>query len=88
MPDIFLFLEITDRRVIYLDLVVDIWIAPDGTTRVLDEDELGVCRRNGLISPYETDWIEAQKKIILKDYNQIISQATAMEKTSGFLNML
>jgi predicted RNA-binding protein associated with RNAse of E/G family len=69
-------IEITDRRVTYLDMIVDIWITPDGVIRVLDEDELEECRSDGMVTQDETDWIEAQKEIILKNYNQIIHGAT------------
>jgi len=41
---------ITDRQVQYLDLIVDIWITPDGNLRVLDEDELEECKKAAIIS--------------------------------------
>jgi len=63
---------ITDRHVQYLDLIVDIWIAPDGKLRVLDEDELEVCKKAGLISIEEERWIKKQKTLILHNYTGII----------------
>ena len=63
---------ITDRQVQYLDLIVDIWIAPDGSFRVLDEDELEECKKAGLISIEEERWIEKQKALILHAHAKII----------------
>ena len=63
---------ITDRHVQYLDLIVDIWITPDGKLRVLDEDELEVCKKAGLISIEEERWIKKQKALLLHNYTGII----------------
>ena len=63
---------ITSRHVRYLDLIVDIWIAPDGKLRVLDEDELEACRKAGLMSIEEEQWIEKQKALILQTHAGII----------------
>jgi len=63
---------ITDRHVQYLDLIVDIWIAPDGSFRVLDEDELEECKKAGLISIEEERWIEKQKALIFHAHAGII----------------
>lgn len=63
---------ITDQSVQYLDLIVDIWIAPDGSMRVLDEDELEECTRRGLISGAEKRWIEKQKALIVRNHARII----------------
>ena len=63
---------ITDRHVQYLDLIVDVWIAPDGKIRVLDEDELEECKKAGLVSIEEEQWIEKQKTLILHTHANII----------------
>ena len=41
---------IARKHVRYLDLIVDIWITPDGNFRVLDEDELEECKKAAIIS--------------------------------------
>jgi predicted RNA-binding protein associated with RNAse of E/G family len=64
--------SITNRHVQYLDLIVDIWISPDGNLRVLDEDELEECKKAGIISIEEGRWIEKQKALILTTYATII----------------
>jgi predicted RNA-binding protein associated with RNAse of E/G family len=67
--------SISDSAVTYLDLIVDIWISPDGLIKVLDEDELEECKNSGLITQDEMDWIENQKKFILKNHSKIIRSA-------------
>jgi predicted RNA-binding protein associated with RNAse of E/G family len=63
---------IASTHVQYLDLIVDIWIAPDGKLRVLDEDELEVCKKAELISIEEEQWIGRQKTLILHTHAGII----------------
>lgn len=72
-------MDISNNRVTYLDLIVDVWIAADGTIRVLDEDELEECKRARLLTRDEVDWIDKQKRIILKNYKQIISEVMKIE---------
>ena len=71
--------DMSDHGVSYIDLVLDIWIPPDGSARVLDEDELEECKCAGLLTQDETAWIEKQKKYILQNYSQIISEAIRTE---------
>ena len=63
---------IASTHVQYLDLIVDIWIAPAGKLRVLDEDELEECKKAGLVSIEEEQWIEKQKTLILHTHESII----------------
>lgn len=63
---------ITHQCVQYLDLIVDVWITPEGSVRVLDEDELEECIRRGLISSAEERWIEKQKTFIETNHQRII----------------
>jgi len=63
---------ITDRHVQYVDLIIDVWIAPDGKIRVLDEDELEECKKAGTVSFDEDRWIEKQKTLILHTQADII----------------
>jgi predicted RNA-binding protein associated with RNAse of E/G family len=72
-------MDISNNRVTYFDLIVDVWIAADGTIRVLDEDELEECKRARLLTRDEVDWIDKQKRIILKNYKQIISEVMKIE---------
>ena len=64
--------EITEQHVSYLDLIVDIWIAPDGTIRVLDQDEMEECKKEGLIGDDEAIFIEKQKQLIINHHEEIM----------------
>ena len=72
---------ITDVQVSYLDLLIDVWVAPDGSVSVLDEDELAGCVRADQITQEEAVWIEKQKKIIINKYHTIIAEAAAFEQS-------
>lgn len=63
----------------YLDLILDIWVSPSKIVRVLDEDELAVCREQGLISDPEQRWIETQKCTILFNHTRIIQETLQIE---------
>ena len=70
---------IKKQTVSYDDLIVDIWITPQGIARVLDEDELADAINAGLVTDDELKWIEQQKNIILTDYSDIISRLCDVE---------
>lgn len=71
---------IGEHSVSYDDLILDIWITPDGIARVLDEDELADAIKAGLVTNDEQHWIEKQKQIILADYSDIIERIINIEK--------
>jgi hypothetical protein len=70
---------IGEHSVSYDDLIVDIWITPQGVARVLDEDELADAIKAGLISDDEQVWIEKQKQLILAEYSGIIDRIRNIE---------
>jgi hypothetical protein len=57
----------------YDDLVLDIWIAPDGAFRVLDNDELQACIAAGRISESELNTLQQAHKDIADRHAEIIS---------------
>ncbi|MCP4716102.1 MAG: DUF402 domain-containing protein, partial [Deltaproteobacteria bacterium] len=65
---------ITDTSVSYLDLLLDIWITPQGQIRIFDEDELQECVRAGLIDKNEQRIIETQKQTITSGFDHIINK--------------
>jgi hypothetical protein len=65
-------ITITDRHVQYVDLMVDVWITPEEKMQVLDEDELGECKKAGVVSVEEERWIEKHKTLILHTHADII----------------
>lgn len=46
-------LDVRDDEVEYEDMILDVWVGPDGRAEVLDEDELQECVRMGRVSPEE-----------------------------------
>jgi hypothetical protein len=73
--------DIKEQNVSYDDLIVDIWVTPQGVDRVLDEDELADAINAGLVTTDERNWIEKQKQIILADYPAIIDRIVNIETT-------
>ena len=71
--------DIREQTVSYDDLILDIWITPQGIARVLDEDELADAIKAGLVTKDELRWIEQQKLIILADYATIIDRIQDIE---------
>jgi hypothetical protein len=57
----------------YDDLLLDIWIAPDGEIRVLDEDELLACIAEGRIRESELNIIHQAHTDIIACHNEIIA---------------
>lgn len=55
-----------------LDLELDIWIDPDGTFSILDQEEVNTCCEKGLINAYEQSLIEKEKTNIVLNYKDII----------------
>ena len=73
--------DITEQTVSYDDLIIDVWITPQGIARVLDEDELADAIEAGLVTDDERSWVEKQKKTILADYSGIIDRIRDIEST-------
>ncbi len=51
--------EITEREIRYLDLLVDVWVDAQGRLSVLDEDELAQARERRLLRPEHERTIDA-----------------------------
>lgn len=57
----------------YDDLLLDIWLAPDGEIRVLDADELQACIAEGRISKSELNTIQQAQRDITARHDEIIT---------------
>ena len=66
-------LRVSRDRVEYLDLLLDIWISPEGSITVLDRDELEACVAKGLVDEEDLAWIAHHEKEIRKSWKNIIS---------------
>jgi hypothetical protein len=67
-------IEIHSPGVSYLDLLLDVWVSPDGTVRLLDEDELVASVANGLVSHAKEVEIRAAAKDVSVNWRTSVSQ--------------
>ena len=72
-------LEVGDRCVDYVDLLLDLWYDPEGRLTVLDRDELESCERRNIVSGRDMKWIARHEREIvagaegiLDDFNRIL----------------
>ena len=65
--------QVQEDRVEYLDLLLDVWIDPEGHMTILDRDELEACAEKGVIGEGEQTWIAQQEQEINENWRQIIS---------------
>lgn len=64
-----------EREVSYLDLLVDIWFAPDGAALIEDEDEVGDYARRGLLAKAKVRAIERARDLVLRRHPVIAREA-------------
>jgi len=64
---------VSEGRVEYLDLLLDIWIDADGKLSILDRDEVEECATKGALSEQDLAWISRQEVEIIENWRQIIS---------------
>jgi protein associated with RNAse G/E len=65
--------EVGYDRVEYLDLLLDVWVDPDGEVQILDRDEVEECRQRGAIGEEDLAWILAQESEIIAHWREMIS---------------
>jgi HAD superfamily hydrolase (TIGR01549 family) len=63
---------IGEDHMIWNDLVVDLWVEPDRTHRILDEDELSDFLKRGLVSETQLQTIGKTRDYLVKNYREII----------------
>ena len=66
-------LHVENKKVNYLDLLLDVWIDAEDQITILDRDEVEDCARKGVIGEKELIWIERQEQEIVENWRQIIS---------------
>lgn len=71
--------ELAPAQLSYDDLLLDIWVGPDGSMRVLDEDEVRQATSNGLLSDAELVIIDYAHWHIRTHYSTIIDELAAFE---------
>lgn len=65
--------SITCEEVRYLDLLVDVWVDPQGRFFVLDEDELQDARARGLLTPEQLAIVERTLRELRAHYREVLS---------------
>lgn len=58
-------LDMPKRELSYVDLALDVWVNPDGTHQVLDEDELEALVRSGACSAEQARGAQAGRDALL-----------------------
>ncbi|MEX0785187.1 MAG: DUF402 domain-containing protein [Dehalococcoidia bacterium] len=67
--------RVSEREVSYLDLLLDIWIAPDGRVIVEDEDEVRDFAQRGLLSREQLATIDRARDLVLRRHRAIAREA-------------
>lgn len=76
--DIVADVRLGEREVSYLDLLLDIWVAPDGTRQVEDEDEAADHARRGLLSRAQVHAIERARALVLRRHQAVAREAARL----------
>ncbi|MBT8365809.1 MAG: DUF402 domain-containing protein [Deltaproteobacteria bacterium] len=66
-------LQVKEDRVVYLDLLLDVWIDTRGQMTILDRDEVQQCAAADVIGKTELTWIARQEQQIVDNWQQIIA---------------
>jgi predicted RNA-binding protein associated with RNAse of E/G family len=66
-------LQVKEDRVVYLDLLLDVWIDTRGQMTILDRDEVQQCAAADVIGEGELTWIARQEQRIVDNWQQIIA---------------
>jgi hypothetical protein len=62
------------KEITWVDLLLDLWVEPNGQIYVLDEDEVRDFQSRGLLAKNHLQIIEDTKEHLLKNYSQIIDE--------------
>ncbi len=70
--------RLEEGKVSYTDLLLDLWVDPQGGLRVEDEDEVTECERRGLLSPAQRARIERTRRLLLRRHAAIGREAARL----------
>lgn len=59
----------------FTDLLLDVWLAPGGTPRVEDEDEVATAEASGLLSPRRAAIIARTRRLLEQAHPRIVAEA-------------
>lgn len=75
--------RISRRRIEYLDLLLDLWVDPEGHARLEDEDDVTEYAARGLLSPERLALIERTRRHLLARCRRIIEAAATPPPTTA-----
>lgn len=70
--------RLAERTVTYTDLFLDLWVGPDGTPHLEDQDEVTDAARDGLLSRSQLNRIEKTKELLLRRHWVIAREAARL----------
>ena len=76
-------IRISEAEVSYLDLLLDIWVAPDGRVQVEDEDDVAAWAGAGLLSKVQRRRIERARALLLRRHATITREAARLLAEAG-----
>jgi len=72
-----------DDEIHYTDLVLDVWMPPDGSVHVLDEDEVAEAEATGVMSPQQRTVVEQAKRYLLRHADDVAGELDALAAQAG-----
>ncbi len=75
-------IQIYDDHLSYTDLLLDIWVAPDSSLRILDGDEVLACAATGLITDDELRHIRHAQYCVTTGHVHIIAALVEFENNN------
>jgi predicted RNA-binding protein associated with RNAse of E/G family len=71
---------VEDTLVEYTDLILDLWVDPDGTETLLDEDDLRKALRSGVITHEECGMVQRRRAEVTTGWEEILAGRWKEEK--------
>ena len=70
--------QVEERRVSYLDLLLDIWIDSDGIVEVLDREDVDMCYGEGKLCEADLKIISVEEKRIVTHWPVLVREMDAL----------
>lgn len=71
-------------QVEYLDLLLDVWVSPEGRVAVEDEGEVALFARRGLLRPGQVRLIERTRRLLERRHAAVIAEAVGLLAAPGY----
>jgi predicted RNA-binding protein associated with RNAse of E/G family len=70
--------QVEERRVSYLDLLLDVWIGSDGVVEILDREDVDMCYREGKLCEADLEAIAAEEKRIVAHWPVLVREMDSL----------